>query len=317
MPAVRSLGAVALAIVATASEPARAYEFEVAAQSVAQGYQLRWIRFDEQDRLLNRRRFTQSLSLDVWNILEPSFDPVMSPIRPHAPPLAPFDVFVTLQLRIDHDFGEYTQGGVVYPIAPSNTIEEAAVSAVPELAGADLGLVVLAASAGARDIFGRVDVALGRQILVDNLDWMALDGLRLVARLPAHLAVEGHAGFLVRDASPLGSPTHEPDGSGSAQCTAFSLEDGVYLPAAECAGRLEPAPPSARRWRRTAFAGSPPASPTGARCRPPPAVSTPTPPTRRLPGACSRSWSRGRCAAIRGAVPSCRGRRRAGTCSSV
>ena len=242
MPAVRSLGAVALAIVATASEPARAYEFEVAAQSVAQGYQLRWIRFDEQDRLLNRRRFTQSLSLDVWNILEPSFDPVMSPIRPHAPPLAPFDVFVTLQLRIDHDFGEYTQGGVVYPIAPSNTIEEAAVSAVPELAGADLGLVVLAASAGARDIFGRVDVALGRQIVVDNLDWMALDGLRLVARLPAHLAVEGHAGFLVRDASPLGSPTHEPDGSGSAQCTAFSLEDGVYLPAAECAGRLEPAP---------------------------------------------------------------------------
>jgi hypothetical protein len=241
MPAVRSLGAALVLAVAIAGR-AWAYEFEVAAESIAQGYQVRWIRFSEQDRLLNRRRFTQSLSLDVWNILEPSFDPVMSPIRPHPPPLAPFDVFVTLQLRIDHDFGDYTQGGVVYPIAPSNTIEEAAVSAVPELAGADLGLVVLAASAGARDIFGRLDVALGRQLLVDGLDWMALDGLRLVARLPAHLAVEGHAGFLVRDASPVASPTFEPDGSASAQCTEFSVEDGVYLPAGECRGRLEPAP---------------------------------------------------------------------------
>jgi hypothetical protein len=235
MLAARTLGALLLVSLAAT---AHAYDFEIAARSVAQAYQLRWIRFSERDRILHRRRFTQSLSLDVWNLLEPSFDP----IRPHPPPLAPFDVFVTLQLRIDHDFGDYTRGGVIYAIAPNHTIEEAAVSAVPELAGGDLALQVLAAHLGARDILGRIDLALGRQLLVDGLDWIALDGLRVVARLPPGLAVEGHAGFLVRDASPVASPTFEPDGGGSAQCTAFSVEDGVWLPAGECRGRLQPAP---------------------------------------------------------------------------
>src|SRR5688572_11123858 len=129
MLAARTLGALLLVSVAAT---AHGYDFEIAARSTAQAYQLRWIRFSERDRILHRRRFTQSLSLDVWNILEPAFDPG----RPHPPPLAPFDVFVTMQLRIEHDFGEYTRGGVVYPIAPNHTIEEAAVSAVPELAGA-------------------------------------------------------------------------------------------------------------------------------------------------------------------------------------
>src|SRR5688500_13876553 len=197
--------------------PSGAYEFEIGARTVGQAYQLR---LGDGARVLNRRRFTQVLSLDVWNILEPRFDPG----RPDPPPLAPFDVYVTAQLRLVHDFGDYTRGSVVYatPQNPTFQIEEAAVTAVPELAGGDLALEVLEAHAGARGIIGRIDVAAGRQLFVDTLDWYALDGLAVVARLPAHVAVWAHGGFLVRDASPVGSATMEPDGTGSAQCTVLS-----------------------------------------------------------------------------------------------
>jgi hypothetical protein len=140
-----------------------AYEFEVGARTIGQAYQLR---FGERGRLLQRRRFTQRLTLDVWGILEPSFDPG----RPDPPPLAPFDVFVSVNLRLDHDFGDYTRGDVAVPISPTQQIEVAAVSAVPELAAGDLALVVLEASAGARGLLDRFDVTLGRQIFVDSLD---------------------------------------------------------------------------------------------------------------------------------------------------
>ncbi len=194
--------------------PAVAYEFEIDARTVGQAYQLRSARRSERDRVLNRRRLTQTLGLEIWGILEPRYDA----FRPDEPPLAPFDVYVSANARLVHDFGDYTGGAVIYAPTQTITIEEAATSAVPELAGEDLALEVLWAHAGARGILGRIDVALGRQIVVSELDWFAFDGLAVTTRLPWHLAIEAHGGLLVRDEGPVASPTQEPDGTSSAQC---------------------------------------------------------------------------------------------------
>lgn len=48
-----SLAAVLAPLLAAA--PARGYDFAIDATTTAQGYQLRWFRFTEPDRLLNRR----------------------------------------------------------------------------------------------------------------------------------------------------------------------------------------------------------------------------------------------------------------------
>lgn len=229
---------VALAVVLALPAPAAAYDFEIAARTIGQAYQVVYGDLDL-GRVLERRRFTQTLSLDVWNILEPSFDPG----RPDPPPLAPFDVYVTARFRLQHDFGEYTRGDVIHALTPTREIEEAATSAVPELAGGDLSLEVLEAAAGARGIFDRLDVAVGRQLMIDSFDWYAIDGLSLDARLPAHVRVFVHGGFLVRDASPLASATMEPDGTGSAQCTIIPDPDiPADLRETSCGGRDRPAP---------------------------------------------------------------------------
>src|SRR5262249_3937765 len=154
------------------SASAGAYDFDLSAQTTAQGYQLRWTRFSEQNRFLNRRRLTQTLGLDVWNILEPDVDLT----RLHPPPLAPFDVYVSVALRLDHDFGEYTQGTVSYMQGSAPVIENATAT-VPELAGQSFALDALYAVVGARRIFGFLDAALGRQIVVDTFDWLSFDGL--------------------------------------------------------------------------------------------------------------------------------------------
>jgi hypothetical protein len=224
------------AALVTLEAPAAAYDFEIGARTTGQAYTLV---FRDEGRVLQRRRLTQRLSLDVWNILEPPYDPG----RPDPPPLAPFDVYVTADLRLDHDFGDFTQGSTIYPLTPTRDVEEAATSAVPELAGGHLALDVLEAHAGARGVLGRIDVALGRQVFVDSLDWYALDGLSAAARLPHHVAVWAHGGFLVRDRSPLAAATREPDGTASSQCTVIAdPDDPGSMVDAGCLGRDEPAP---------------------------------------------------------------------------
>jgi hypothetical protein len=227
---VRRVALLAL-LFASETRVASAYEFEIESETVGQAYQLRWTRFSERDRILDRRRFTESLGLDVWGILEPSYDAA----RPDPPPLAPFDLYVTFRMRLLHDFGDYTAGDVAH-----GAQVDSATSAVPELGREDLELEILWAAVGARGILDRIDVALGRQLVVDSFDWIALDGLTAVARLPGHVAVEALGGFLVRDSSPLGSPTHEPDGTSSSECSVF--QDGAFKDATTCEQRRKPAP---------------------------------------------------------------------------
>jgi hypothetical protein len=216
---------------------ARAYEFEISSTTVGQAYSTRWFRPAEEDRLLNRRRLTESLGLEVWDLLEPDFDAR----RPDPPPLAPFQLGFSGQLRLDHDLGEYTQADIVYPVS-GGTARDRAPRVIPELGAQDFALEVLWAYVSARGIAGVVDAEVGRQLIVDNLDWIALDGVHARARLPLHFYVEGQAGFVVRESSPLGDTTHAPDGSPVSQCQTFSALGGSFVASDTCDQESRPAP---------------------------------------------------------------------------
>ena len=71
------------------------------------------------------------------------------------------------------------------------------------------------------------------------LDWYAFDGLTLHAHIPYHLILEAHGGLMVRGEPGgwVGSPTFEPDGTGSAQCRELREDLGLWSAAAECAQR--------------------------------------------------------------------------------
>ena len=214
---------------------ARGYEIEVTSRTTGQAYTVRWYRLSEADRLLYRRRLTQTLGLEVWDILKPT--PDVAGLDP--PPPAPFQLYVSSQLRIDHDFGTYTRGSTTYGIPP---VREPATTAVPELRAGDFGVELMYGLVGARGIGGVLDAEIGRQIIVDSLDWYAFDGLHARLRLPLHLAVEGQVGLLVRDGSPIGFSTYEPDGTSDAQCQAFSPDSGTFVASPDCPQRTRPAP---------------------------------------------------------------------------
>src|SRR5262245_44583712 len=157
----RLSGFFALAVIG--SGVAHGYEFEIDATSIGQGYQLVWFRPNGEDVLLNRRRFTQSLRLYLWDMLAPRRDPGY-PDRPR--PKAPFDLYFVSSLRFDNDFGSFTQGEVT-----AGTETDPATKLVPELENQDKALDVLYAYLGGRDVGGFVDWQLGRQMRVDTLDW--------------------------------------------------------------------------------------------------------------------------------------------------
>lgn len=210
----------ALAAVVFGASPVGAYDFEIGATTIGQGYQLRWFRFSERDRLLNRRRFTQSLRLHIWNILEPPVDPAFPDKRRKAP----FDLYFTTSMRFDHDFGSYASGDTRYPLG-GMTIVEDAIDAFPDLANQHMELDVLYAYVGGRRLFGFLDFQLGRQLTVDTLDWYSFDGLHLRVRTPWWFALETHGGLGVRSSSLFGSPTHEPDGTSTSGCMVFDEGD--------------------------------------------------------------------------------------------
>src|SRR5262249_61605666 len=94
--ALRALGAAA---------PAGGYELSIPARTTGQAYSVRWSRFSEAARLLNRRRLTQELGLEAWDILEPDRDDA-------GPPHAPFQLYVSTELRVRHPLAQYAQRAV-------------------------------------------------------------------------------------------------------------------------------------------------------------------------------------------------------------
>jgi hypothetical protein len=199
----------ALALCATAT-PAGAYEYEVMVRTVGQIYELPTLRMAGADLWLARRRYTQTLTLSMWDVGD------LRRQRLKAHPGLPDDgpvVWFTGHLRLDHDFGAWTAGTLRMD---AQTLD--AIDAIPDLAASSIGLDLLYGYLAVDGLAGRVDLRIGRQLDVDALDWWSVDGITARVHTPWPVLFEATAGLRVRDRSPLGAADFELDGTASADC---------------------------------------------------------------------------------------------------
>lgn len=211
----RAAIAIAIAVtIGTAGESRSwAYDFEIRTRTVGQGYELRSLRLLGSDLLLNRRRFTQTLTLNIWDLGGRLTDRKLYDTSLLSGPR----VYFASYMRIDHDFGAWTTGTL------SNGSELIdALDLVPELESSSLSLDMLYGYFAAEDLFdGRLDVYVGRQLSVDTLDWWSMDGVTVNVETPLRFAIEGFGGLRVRDDSPFGSNGQELDGTGGSECAEY------------------------------------------------------------------------------------------------
>jgi hypothetical protein len=187
---VRSLRAGAIAAWLAISFPAWAYDFTVDVRTIGQGYQVRGYAPSGGNELLTRRRITQYLNLNVFDV---------EPERWKDPTGGRNNLFVDVSLRFDSDFGGFMLG------RPRGTDE------IRELQQNQVD--VLYAFVGGRDLAGRVDFQLGRQVHFDLVDFYSFDGGDAVVRVRGPLVAEAFAGTEVRGQLPLASPVFELDGT--------------------------------------------------------------------------------------------------------
>jgi hypothetical protein len=170
-----------------ATAPAAAYDWDLQAETLGQGYQVRRLLGDGSTEMLSRRRLDQSLGLGVYNLLPDEWTDEGKKNQ----------LYVVTRLRFDTDFGDY----------PVYTARQD----IPELQRYDF--LLLYGYVGGRDLLGRIDFQLGRQIAIDLMDFYSFDGLLVRVRAPGHLAVEVMGGAEVRAEWPLASPIFELDGT--------------------------------------------------------------------------------------------------------
>jgi hypothetical protein len=193
--------------------PALGYDWELQSETVGQGYQVRRLLDGGQAEMLSRRRLTQDLGLGVYNLAPEGWTDDGKRNQ----------LYVVTRLRFETDFGTYP--------------ERAARTVIPELHRYDFTL--LYGFVGGRDVFGRVDFQLGRQISMDLMDFYSFDGLLVRVRAPGFLALEALGGAAVRSEWPLASPIFELDGTSRNNRdpdTRPKLEDG---PAATVGAAVE------------------------------------------------------------------------------
>jgi hypothetical protein len=178
---------------ATAPGVARAYDFSVDLRTVGQGYQLRGYLPSGGNALLTRRRLTQVLNLSVFNLEPEGWQ------RDGEAPGARNTLYVDASLRLDSDFGGYLLG------RPRGADE------IRELQQNQLDL--LYGFVGGRNMGGRVDFQLGRQMHFDLCDFYAFDGADVLVRATRAVAAEAFGGTEVRGERPLASPVYELDGT--------------------------------------------------------------------------------------------------------
>jgi hypothetical protein len=166
------------------------YDFAIDVRTVGQGYQVRGYAPDGRNQLLSRRRLTQYLNLNVYDI---------EPARWKDPTGGRNNLFVDVSLRFDSDFGGYLLG------RPRGDDE------IRELKQDQVD--VLYAFVGGRGVAGRLDFQLGRQIHFDQVDFYSFDGGDAILRVHGPLYAEAFAGTEVRGELPLASPVFELDGT--------------------------------------------------------------------------------------------------------
>lgn len=208
----------AAAAIWSATPAAQGYEFEVRARTIGQVSALRLIRLDGPDEFANRRRFTQLLALDVWDVLGNTVG--SQPWERRRTGGA--EAFVTSMMRIDHDYGDANTGRVVV-----NNRRVDVVDLVPEFESQTLALDVLYLHAGVRGLAdGRLDVSLGRHLRFDAMRGLAFDGIEATIDVGKGLKVSPFGGVRVRDDSVLGTASVELDGTASAECREY-VEDAM------------------------------------------------------------------------------------------
>ncbi|HET6284026.1 MAG TPA: hypothetical protein VFH73_23925 [Polyangia bacterium] len=207
MPAGRAvvvaLGALVLvAVVGWPGAVAWGYDFSIDVRTVGQGYQVRRYAPNGGNELLTRRRLTQYLNLNVYNI---------EPERWRDPERERNTLYVDVSLRFDSDFGGYM-------LARPTGINE-----IRELQQNQVD--ILYAYVGGRDMGGRVDFQLGRQVHYDLVDFYAFDGATVAVRLHRPLVAQAFAGTEVHGELPLSSPLYQQDG------TSIGSQDPATRPA--------------------------------------------------------------------------------------
>jgi hypothetical protein len=204
-----------LVLLALLPAAARGYEFAINAETIGQGYQLR----AGNDALVNRRRITQYLSLDVYDL---------GPKDIYGRALERNQFYISMQLRFDSELGDY-----------ENLRELSGRTPQRELSQARLDL--LWAHAGVRNLGGFMDLRLGRQIIVDLFDFQSFDGLAVEARTPFHLAFEAWGGLRVAGTAPFDSLVFRTDGvalGGNAAGSLAARQEEAYQPTFGIAAKL-------------------------------------------------------------------------------
>lgn len=207
-----ALSAILLAGI-THSGTAESYEFEIRAQVHGQGNTLHALGLSGPHVRLVRRRMTQSLQLQLWDLAGTREGlSLFDPKEPSGP-----KIFFSSYLRLDHDFGSYSNGQLLIDGRMRD-----AVDVIPEIESSLLELDLLYGYVGVEGLAdGWVDLYVGRQMEVQTLDWFSMDGLKLRVHTPDSLVLEAFAGWRVREASWVASSAMTPDGTSSALCEEY------------------------------------------------------------------------------------------------
>ena len=172
------------------ARPAAAYDFSIDLRTIGQGYQVRRFAADGRNELLSRRRLTQYMDVAVFDL---------APARWRGDDGDRNLIYFDASLRLDSDFGGYLLG------RPGGSDE------IRELKQSQLD--ILYAFVGGRNIGGRVDFELGRQIHFDLVDFFAYDGADVIAHVTRNFSVQAYGGTEVRGELPLSAPIYELDGT--------------------------------------------------------------------------------------------------------
>ncbi len=201
-------------VVCGAAAPARAYDFSIDLRTIGQGYEVRGFAPDGSNELLTRRRLTQYLDLNVFDI---------APDAWHGDDGGRNVIFFDASLRFDTDLGSYIQGA---PTGPNS---------IAELRQDEID--ILYAFLGGRNVGGHLDFQLGRQIHFDLIDFYSFDGADLLYHATRLLGVEAFAGTEVKGEMPLSSPIYQLDGTsnGSRELVTRPAQTGELAPMAGAA----------------------------------------------------------------------------------
>jgi hypothetical protein len=178
----RWIGGIGLTVVLIASlwaTPSFGINFRVQSETIGQGYQIITLNGD----IIKRHRLNQFLSLNAFDMTGDGSNRIS----------------FSSSFRLDSDFG----------------ISDRDMDRVDQLRNHDMALMF--GYINVNRWANMIDLRLGRQLLIDDMDFTMMDGLRTVVHTPWHVGVEVYAGAESKNAGYIGTITStqlESDGSG-------------------------------------------------------------------------------------------------------